>query len=405
MKTVAILCLISAILFAIFKFSHDSLFPQSDNQTAQTQAALKGQLESNKVGDMPSQQGQQIGSSTLNQTEQKQLEELMAKISDALEAQNFRLAIDLVNKNYDEIDSDQFDVLEQRLFFSMQKLVNSSDYKNAISLVRAYSEHFGHPEMDYLSALSYRGLGDYRSSIQYLIQALNNEYRETALSRAKATLLQVSNEYKLELTKNNQTSKLAVLFESLYNQFPNEPLFILEYAIVLTSAGEYQTAKSLLENLIYEPEYNSQARQLLDKIAAVLTPAEKAPVDNTPTGIPLIKLGNSYLARVRINGRNTTLLLDTGASITAISERTARSLGLIPTGRNIVLNTANGQTRATLYQADSISLGRYKVNNMVVAGITIQANSQFKGLLGTDWLNQFNYRINSSNNSLTLNKR
>ena len=103
------------------------------------------------------------------------------------------------------------------------------------------------------------------------------------------------------------------------------------------------------------------------------------------------------------------LLLDTGASITALSAEAIQDLGLRPNGTIITLNTANGRTQSRLFRTDRLRLGRLQLNDMVVAEIDLSGSRGIAGLLGTDVLNQlneqFSYPIDDENNALIFRRR
>ncbi|TRW17832.1 retropepsin-like aspartic protease family protein [Glacieibacterium frigidum] len=75
-----------------------------------------------------------------------------------------------------------------------------------------------------------------------------------------------------------------------------------------------------------------------------------------------------FWVNVRINGTPVRMLVDSGATVTAISERTAtlaaipRSAGLMP----IVLRTANGNVAAKAGSIDRLTLGSIEAQNLKV---------------------------------------
>ena len=103
------------------------------------------------------------------------------------------------------------------------------------------------------------------------------------------------------------------------------------------------------------------------------------------------------------------MLLDTGASITSLSAEVIQRLGLEPLGRSIQINTANGRTEAPLYRVKRISLGRFRIQDLVVAEIDLGRDNRFQGLLGTDLLNGVNqnygYLIDNQKSELIFRRR
>ncbi len=70
-----------------------------------------------------------------------------------------------------------------------------------------------------------------------------------------------------------------------------------------------------------------------------------------------------YVASGRINGREVTFLLDTGATYVAVSDELADSLGL-RRGMRITSQTANGVISAWQTQLSEVSLGDIKLFNV-----------------------------------------
>ncbi len=103
------------------------------------------------------------------------------------------------------------------------------------------------------------------------------------------------------------------------------------------------------------------------------------------------------------------MLLDTGASITALSLDAIQRLGLEPTGRYIQLSTANGLRTAQLYSANNIRIGRLKKRHLIVAEVDMPSSSGVQGLLGTDLLNsidqRYSYLIDNQKNALIFRRR
>ncbi len=89
-----------------------------------------------------------------------------------------------------------------------------------------------------------------------------------------------------------------------------------------------------------------------------------------PVQRPVVRLQvnqrGQYMVRGNINGRGADLLVDTGASVVAISEREATSLGILvpanaPAG---MVSTAQGKARAREVRLDSIEVGGIRVPNV-----------------------------------------
>ena len=123
--------------------------------------------------------------------------------------------------------------------------------------------------------------------------------------------------------------------------------------------------------------------------------------------IVTMRRGGSLLVDALINGRLTArLIVDTGASLTAISSRLAERLGVdfSGPGRNAVLIQADGsRIVGKAVVLDSIQVGQSTVERVQVV-ILPSVGSQEDGLLGMTFLREFTVQIDSDNNLLLIKK-
>lgn len=103
--------------------------------------------------------------------------------------------------------------------------------------------------------------------------------------------------------------------------------------------------------------------------------------------------GGHYQAEGAINGEAVAFLVDTGATDVAISERTARSLGL-DFGPRITVMTAAGPAPAWVTRLDRVTVGTLERRN-VRATITPGLGEQ--ALLGMSFLKHFSIRQEGGN--------
>ncbi len=96
--------------------------------------------------------------------------------------------------------------------------------------------------------------------------------------------------------------------------------------------------------------------------------------------------GGHFFTEARMNGRSVDVLVDTGATLVAINESTARRLGirLTPADFKYRVHTANGDTEAAAATIDEIRIGRVTVRDVPA---TVSRNSALSGtLLGMSFL-------------------
>ena len=126
-------------------------------------------------------------------------------------------------------------------------------------------------------------------------------------------------------------------------------------------------------------------------------------LENRRTVVSLLQSGSSLIVSATLNGSYKALfVLDTGASITTISNDAAAKLRIKVTPDTPVLSlqTANGVIDAPLIKLKSISLGGRKQNDMIA--VIHDVEPKFTGLLGLTFLNEFNYSVNPNDRVLIL---
>lgn len=126
---------------------------------------------------------------------------------------------------------------------------------------------------------------------------------------------------------------------------------------------------------------------------------------NGPTARRQITLpmgsGGHFTAMGLINGRVTTFLVDTGATVISIGQIEADRLGLrYINGRRVTTHTANGAVPAFLIDLTTVRIGDVEVRD--VPAIVIPGQMQHV-LLGNSFLNRFQMR--RENDVMTLELR
>ena len=110
--------------------------------------------------------------------------------------------------------------------------------------------------------------------------------------------------------------------------------------------------------------------------------------------------GGHFHADAQINGRSTPVLVDTGATLVALSYEDARAAGIHvrPDEFRYVSQTANGQARFARVTLDQVRIGNVAVHN--VAAAVSQPGKLGTTLLGMSFLGQL--RMEMKNGLLVL---
>ena len=111
--------------------------------------------------------------------------------------------------------------------------------------------------------------------------------------------------------------------------------------------------------------------------------------------------GGHFRADVRINGRKMEMLVDTGASVIALTARDARRMGVYPSADKFIYKarTANGVTNVALVELEEVRLGRISVRNVRAA--VHKGRGLSTNLLGMSFLNRLK-KFHVEGDTLTL---
>lgn len=184
--------------------------------------------------------------------------------------------------------------------------------------------------------------------------------------------------------------------------------FELRRALLYRRLGEHVRATELLTALkTADDGSNPQLTAAIDRNIAETTEETKA-VKDLSHAIPLERRGNGYLVNITLNDRGSLkLLVDTGASMTAISRETFRRL-YQPDFRLVgtqLFNTANGYTRGNVYRASALNLGHERLNDIDVAVLDLQTLGDIDGLFGMNVLREFHFEIDHATGVMYLRRR
>jgi aspartyl protease family protein len=130
--------------------------------------------------------------------------------------------------------------------------------------------------------------------------------------------------------------------------------------------------------------------------------ASVAPNPDDPRSVVIPPSSNGHFhVEGRIDGRRLNFMVDTGASVIALTERDASMLGIHPAERDYVemVSTANGIVRAA-----PIQLGMVEIDDLVVhdvAAVVLPDGALSQNLLGLSFLSRLR-RFEYSDGRLVL---
>jgi clan AA aspartic protease (TIGR02281 family) len=187
------------------------------------------------------------------------------------------------------------------------------------------------------------------------------------------------------------------------------------YVMALATAYGKQNQTVLMENVLAAlPSDDLRAQRLRESIYAQDS-AQVSPEsaweeladnqdrnDTTETGnhrlVPLIERNGQYYTDVKINSVNARLLIDTGASTTAVTDSVFAKVDPRKTTYlgNFNVQTAGGSISSALYKVSEIQVGSEIFNNISVMVLPTENMRDFDGLLGVNVIRRFNLTYDPS---------
>lgn len=221
-----------------------------------------------------------------------------------------------------------------------------------------------------------------------------------------------------QLSQDEQWELVARLNEPLYQRIPDAK----HYTLNLAEAYAYQQKLTLMEDVLAALPLNDRdanmirdkAYEMRDMASANTTPSniEIEPTSSDAaqyqTRVALERIGDQYRLEAKALNQKATMILDTGASTTAISSRLFARLGRM---RNLTfignfnVRTASGTIEAPLVQIPRFYFAGYEFNDVSAIVLPEDALPDADGLLGMNILGQFDFAIMPQSSELILTER
>lgn len=203
-----------------------------------------------------------------------------------------------------------------------------------------------------------------------------------------------------QLRQAQRVAEIDALYELVSLAMPERAEFHLRLAEHRMDMGNDQGALPVLAQIENHHQWGLRARELITMITAV------------EPGVPLVEVplsrsGNQFIVTASLDDqREIRLLIDTGASVTIVAPSILESLGYLLDGQIGKFSTANGEVDAPMVGIQSLSVGEQLVGPITVGAISLsQGTVPFDGLLGMNFLQEFEFALDQERSVLELNYR
>jgi len=141
----------------------------------------------------------------------------------------------------------------------------------------------------------------------------------------------------------------------------------------------------------------------------IVLPGVASPsLDSQVTAVPIARRGSAILVRAWLSpNTEITLLLDTGATYSAISSSVAERLGLRPKPDQprLTVMTASGSLKAPLIVLPSLRIGEFEAREVEALVLDLPGGEGVQGILGLSFLNRFRFTVNPEEGELILRRQ
>ena len=325
-----------------------------------------------------------------------------------LTAHNYVAAIDIYQLSLDANDTGDLG-LKPLLMEHIEMLISSSSQSQFTELTELYLSVF-YDDIDVLLSLAKfnRSTGFLAEAAAILHLVKSYAYTNRDKITVEATIDDFISQVHTDLVSADDLFGLANIYQQMHRLNLLTPMHRLRQAQLSIQTGSMASAREILADLIQEPSISAEAEQIMlnHQQELSLGKGNKMAMKNGYSDqIVLARRGNQYLADLEIQDTKVALLIDTGASMTTLSQQAFQTLSNNHTfdllGQRI-FNTANGIAKGNIYQVDSLTLGRFTLAGIQIAVLDFSMPDGVDGLLGMNILANFRFHIDQKTQMLYL---
>lgn len=294
---------------------------------------------------------------------------------------------------------------------ALSKIGNNSDFSELIE--RYLSIYYDDIAVLLLLAEFNQSNGNYFRSVDTYLLAKTYSYtvidQNNSRNQLNSFVKETDNIY------TNQKDWLALI--NFYSYINTSGLMTSFYqyrqALAHLGNGDKLSAIEQLKQLTSDSLVGGQAAITLNKLTnrdggVVRATRDNVIKDDSET-VALQQRGVHYLIDLTVSRQdNIKLLVDTGASITTLTQASFFSLSSYSDAaeqEKRIFHTANGSVQGTVYLVPELTIGPYLLENTKIAVLDFEMAEGVDGLLGMNVLGQFNFQIDQENTSLVLNRK
>jgi len=317
------------------------------------------------------------------------------QFSELLREGYYAQAVDLYTLVFTE-DAKQAKPLNDVLIAYLKSMLSSNDNFSLQELATIYLEIYPEDEdVLLLLAQSYEKEEEFILAIEAYGAMYANALRSGDEKEVATKLARFVQGMETKLRRNFRYMELLEAYQLIDELGMGNPYFNLRIAQLYFQLGYLYDAELVAQSILDNGFLADQAQALLNKIS---------PEKFENKAVRLNSFGGSFGTYARINNRvGMMLLVDTGASISVI---TPKAFSRVSDGADFIgvrdINTAGGVVEAEIYRLNMVRVGDEGVENLEFAVLDFKPGGNISGLLGMNFLQNFQFEIDTQKKLLYL---
>jgi len=198
-------------------------------------------------------------------------------------------------------------------------------------------------------------------------------------------------------------------FTEAISKAPTDALLRYHRGAALMQLGRWDDAVAEYERVLKlrpSAEVASASRGALETLRPLVRRSPSTRTEGGEGPIRLERWQGGWVVKVTINdSAHARFLVDTGASITAISPELADNLGIAPSRPPLVvkLQTLGGETKASVVVIGTLTVGDVEAKD--VSAVVHDMPEGLDGILGNTFLGRYSVTLNAQQGQLTVRRK